>query len=235
MTNPDFKIQNIQKILNTPLAPIGVKIIHDERLLLNTSFPRVEFKKRFCYYVRLAAEGHNISLIPTEDPECFTPYLCLGFCSSEYVEIKPRIKPANTKAILLAPLQNFGIEVDSVLFIVNAKQTMLLVGALRRILKKKTNATIGASMSICGDIVVRNIVDQVPKLSFLCLGARIFSGYLDDELAVGIPFKDFEALYWALSKFENLQRLELDLKNGEVNKCLDLPTKKFEDIADKSY
>ncbi|NVM52837.1 MAG: DUF169 domain-containing protein [Candidatus Helarchaeota archaeon] len=211
------KVKHIQKILNTEYFPIGIKIIQNSHQSWDKSFQEIKCKKRFCYYIRLAAQGQNIVIRADDNPECYTPYLCLGFTEPEFVDYDPRIKPATTKAVVIGPLHNLKNPIDSVVFIVNAKQAMLLVGALRRLLKKNLNATFGASMAVCGEVVAQTIVNNTPNLSMLCHGARIFSGYTDEELAFGIPFQLFEDLYSGLKKVEKMQEFELTLKNREVN------------------
>lgn len=228
------KIKHIRKILNTDYYPVGIKIIQNNESSWDQSFQVINCKKRFCYYVRLAAQGKKIVLKTDEDPDCYTPYICLGFIEPEYVDFNPRIKPATTKSVVLAPVNNLPSPIDSIVFIVNAKQAMILAGALRRISKRNVGATFGASMAVCGEIVAHTITEKTPNLSMLCHGARIFSGYTDDELVFGMPFQLFEDLYIALKKAEKMQEFETNLKKSEVNECLDLPKKKSEGIVGKS-
>lgn len=216
MTTLSFKVKHIKKILNTNFFPVGIKIIRDENQQWDASFQEVKEDTRFCYYVRLAAQGNSYIIKNDDKFECSTPYFCLGFKEPKYADFYPRITPAITKAVLVAPLDCLDLPIDSVIFIVNAKQAMLLIDGLRRIFKEKINVTLGASMSVCGEIVAHTIVKDAPNLSVLCGGARIFSGYKDDELVLGIPFHLFNPLYENLVKIEKLLTLEMKLKNNEV-------------------
>ncbi|MHA1380292.1 MAG: DUF169 domain-containing protein [Candidatus Helarchaeota archaeon] len=210
------KVKKVREILNTYYYPVGIKIIRDETSSWNGSFKEISDDKRFCKYVRLAAQGESFVITNNDKLECKTPYFCLGFKEPKYANFEPRIKPAITKAVLIAPLIKFTQDVDSVVFIINAKQAMLLTDALRRILNKKVESSFGASMSVCGEAVAQSIVTNSPNFSVLCFGARVFSGYKDDELVLGIPYSLFYDFYKQLKKIEILQKLELELKNGEV-------------------
>ncbi len=216
MISLETKINEIIKILDTKFSPVGVKIIQNNDQHIDNSFQEVNENKRFCYYVRQAALGKKFIIKNDNKLECKTPYYCLGFKEPKYGNFDYRIRPAITKTVLIAPLNKFKMNVDSVVFIINAKQSMLLVDALRRIQKKKIQATFGVSMSICGEIVANSIVNKTPSLSLLCYGARIYSDYKNNELALGIPFVLFDSIYENLKKIEKLQELEEELKNLEV-------------------
>jgi uncharacterized protein (DUF169 family) len=216
MESINNKINEIKRILNTDYDPVGVKILQETNNICVGSFEDVSSDKRFCYYVRLASKGRSFIVKEDEKLECKTPYFCLGFREPKYADFEPRIKPALTKTVLIAPLSKFTEPVDSIVFIVNSKQAMILVDGMRRVLNKKIQFTVGASMSICGEVVAGSIVTQSPSLSVLCFGARIFSEYEDFELAFGIPSKLFDPLHASLKKLEILQKLEIELKNEEV-------------------
>ena len=210
MTSRSIMVKDIQKILNTKFFPVGIRIINDDTQSWDTSFLEVESNKRFCYYVRQAAQGHKFVVKEDSNLECYTPFLCLGFKEPKYAEFEPRIKSLPTKAVLIAPIDSFDNPLDSVIFIVNAKQAMILISSLRRLLGKKVEFTCGASMAVCGEIVAHTVVNQTPNLSVLCGGARIFSGYTDNELILGIPSNLLEKLYLDLKKYEKLMELKLN-------------------------
>ncbi len=216
MGSQNERNERIQQLLNSEYVPVGIKIIQDSGSHWNGSFQEVQSGKRFCYYVRQAAKGEKFVMKDDFILDCHTPYLCLGFKEPKYADIEPRIKPANTKAVLIAPLGELDPPVDSVVFIVNAKQAMLITGALRRILKKNIEASFGSTMAVCGEVVAHTIVNKTPNLSVLCQGARIFSDYTDNELVIGIPYELFDAFFVSLQKVEELQKIEAQLKNNEV-------------------
>ncbi|MHA1299883.1 MAG: DUF169 domain-containing protein [Candidatus Helarchaeota archaeon] len=206
------KVKKIKKILKTQYFPVGVKILQDNQYVKSDSFQDISKNRRFCYYIRAAAHGKSFVIKNDNKLECKTPYFCLGFREPKYADIRPRIEPAATETVLIAPLDKFDTEVDSIVFIINAKQAMLLTDALRRILNKKIDVSFGASMSVCGEAVAYSIVNQKPNFSVLCFGARVYSEYEDDELVLAIPSNLFDALYKKLKGIEILQELEIELK-----------------------
>lgn len=210
MESLDTKINEIKRILKNQFVPVGVKIIkNDDEFNVDEYFQDVNtYKrkhKRFCYYIRQAAQEEEGFLIKNDNKlDCKNPYFCLGFKESKFHKLEPRISPPNTKSILIGPLNKFKTEVDSVIFIVNANQSMLLIDALYSILKKNIPITSSAHMAVCLEIVARSIVNHTPSLSLLCYGARIISGYKEDELMIGIPYDLFDLLCKRLIIIENL-------------------------------
>ncbi|MHA1278439.1 MAG: DUF169 domain-containing protein [Candidatus Helarchaeota archaeon] len=210
------QVQLYQRILGSKYFPVGIKILDTPPTTAFNTFQHVNNGHRFCFYVHQAALGKKFLITKESEFDCYTPYICLGFHEPEYADFAPRIQPAHTKAVLIGPLQEMSTSLDTIIFIVNPKQAMLLVGALRRILKHTVTAHFGASMAICGEIIAHTIVNQTPNLSLLCYGARIFSGFTDDELVLGIPFHLFDSFFAVLKNIEATQKLEAQLKN-EVN------------------
>ena len=202
--------KDIQNILKTKFFPVGISIITNDTQSWDASFLFIESGERFCYYVRQAAQGQKFVIREDSNLECYTPFLCLGFVEPKYAEFEPRIKSPPTKAVLIAPIDRVDNPLDSIIFIVNAKQAMILVSSLRRLLGKKVEFNCGASMAVCGEIVAHTIVNQTSNLSVLCGGARIFSGYTDNELILGIPANLLEKLYLELKKYEKLMDLRLN-------------------------
>lgn len=221
MESLDTKINEIKRILKNQFVPVGVKIIkNDDELKRNNvdeyfqdvnSYKRVD--KRFCYYIRQAAQEEGFLIKNDNTLDCKNPYFCLGFKESKYNELEHRISPPNTKAILIGPLNKFKTKVDSVIFIMNASQTMLLTDSLYSILKKDIPVTPSAHMAVCFEIVAKSIVNHTTRLSFLCNGARIFSEYKEDELVIGIPYDLFNRLCRRLIKFGEVQQLMIEKKN----------------------
>lgn len=195
--------------MKTEFYPVGISIITNSEQSWDTSFLPVNGSNRFCFYVRQAAQGQKFVIKEDSNLDCHTPFLCLGFEEPKFAEIEPRIKYPPTKAVLIAPIDRLDNPMDSIIFIVNAKQAMILVASLKRLLGKKVEFACGASMAVCGEIVAQTIVNQSPNLSVLCGGARIFSGYTDNELVLGIPSNLLEKLYLELKKYEKLMDLKI--------------------------
>ncbi|MDD1778189.1 MAG: DUF169 domain-containing protein [Candidatus Helarchaeota archaeon] len=196
--------------MKTKFLPVGISIITDGAQSWDASFLPVNSGERFCYYVRQASQGQKFVILKNSNLECYTPFLCLGFEEPKNTEFEPRIKSPPTTAVLIAPLNGLDNPLDSILFIVDAKQAMILIASLRRVLGKKVEFSCGASMAICGEIVAHTVINQTPNLSVLCGGARIFSGYTDNELVLGIPPNLLEQLYLDLKKHEKLMELKIN-------------------------
>lgn len=222
METINAKINEIKRILNNQFIPVGVKIIKnndkssiDEYFQDINTYKRVD-KKFFCYYIRQAAQDEEGFLIKNDNKlDCKNPYFCLGFIEPKYHKLEPSIKPYDTKAILIGSLNKFKTDADSIIFILNARQSMLMIDTLLS-LKKNIHVSFNAHMALCVEIVANSIVNQIPILSHLCYGSRFFSEYKDDELAIGIPYDLFDPLCKKLKKVEKMQHLLI--KSIKVNK-----------------
>ena len=60
---------------------------------------------RFCEMVRRSAVYGESFIFGVEELTCTSAELALGFTEPTYGEVYPRIKPANTKLVSVAPLE----------------------------------------------------------------------------------------------------------------------------------
>jgi hypothetical protein len=123
----------------------------------------------------------------------------LGFAEPKYVDLYPRIKPAKTKSVMVAPLEEADLEPDVIVVISFPARMMQIVQVLCRATKKRLEASMTCEASaIAGEATALPYMEKRPNLTLLCGGARGLAGYAENELALGIPFKDFDKLVDAL-------------------------------------
>ncbi len=180
-----------RKFFEFPSSPVAVRIIADDPLEQKTSTQPV----RFCEMVRRCAVYGESFLFGVEELTCTSAELALGFTEPSYGEVYPRIKPANTKFVSVAPLEKTDKKPDVVIIIGNPRKIMRVSTILAQLHEKKpVDVKFKGEFAVCGECTAIPYMEKKANLSLLCNGARMFSGYRDDEIAMGFPIEDFVRL-----------------------------------------
>ena len=166
---------------------VGVKILKEEPPQDEINELKPETPKAYCQFVHDAARG-NTFILKEDDFACPSPEVTLGFDEPIYVDVQPRIHPAKTKAVKIGPLEKIN-DPDVILAVLNPKQIMEVA-----ILNEGLEAAFAGSMAVCGEATARPYMEGKPNVTFLCSGARTFSGYKDAELILGSPVETFKKL-----------------------------------------
>ncbi|MFQ5888259.1 MAG: DUF169 domain-containing protein, partial [Candidatus Hydrothermarchaeales archaeon] len=165
---------------------IGVKIFKD-KVDPKPPFERPKKRMRFCQLVREAGKGKAF-VAYQKDISCPNAEVTLGFEEPVYVDVQPRIMPAETKAVMVGPAENVA-DPDVLLTILTAKQGMdiaTLIGGI--------DARFAGSLAVCGEATAKPYMEKKPNLTLLCRGSRIFAGYADGEVIFGALPETFKVL-----------------------------------------
>lgn len=183
-----------RKYFELPSSPVGVKILkNEEKGNVNTPV-------RYCEMVKSSATLGEEYTFSINDLSCANAEITLGFAAPEYVDIYPRL-PAETKAVKLAPLEKCGFEPDAILIVGNPRKIMRLATVISRMRNSTPlSAKFKGEFALCGECTAITVAEQKINLSLLCGGARIYGGFRDEELAMGMPFKDFAELVQGLKE-----------------------------------
>lgn len=182
----------IREYLGSKYRLVGIKFFNE----LPQEYPRLEKPGRFCEFVVRAALGESILMVE-EDEECHESLIALGFTEPSFIDLQPRMEPAETKAVLIAPQEEIP-EPDVVLFIVNPRQAMEVSAMMDGL-----EAKFKGGLAVCGEATAQPIKEGKPNVSFLCGGARMFADFKESELILGASqefFKELEAKIKALQK-----------------------------------
>jgi uncharacterized protein (DUF169 family) len=180
-------MENVREYLGMEYNLVGVKILRDDIPADKLDKLRPDEPMEYCHFVSEAARGKSY-VVTSDDFACTSPIVTLGFEEPAYVDIQPRISPAETKAVEIGPLDTVK-DPDVILAILNPKQTMevaILLGGIE--------AKSEGSMAVCGEATAGPYMEKKPNVTFLCQGARIYGGYKDNELILGSPLETFKKL-----------------------------------------
>jgi len=143
-------------------------------------YPVPEKKGKFCEFVMRAARGETL-LMRAEDEECHLSLIALGFQEPRYLDLQPRIQPAETRAVLIAPAEKME-DADVLMMIATPRQVMEISAMLGGI-----KAEFAGEIAVCGEAVAKPIKTGRANVSFLCGGARMLGGYRDSEVIIAAP------------------------------------------------
>ncbi|MEE9594174.1 MAG: DUF169 domain-containing protein [Candidatus Hydrothermarchaeales archaeon] len=166
---------------------VGVKILKKGSGAKQDPAKKPQKRIRFCQAVREAANGKEVDIV-LDDLACPNAEVTLGFDEPIYVDIQPRVNPANTEVVSVAPADKMS-DPDVILTIMNPKQTMETASLLDGIEAKFTG-----NLAVCGEATAKPYMDKSSNVTFLCGGARTFGDYKESELIFGAPPEEYEKL-----------------------------------------
>ncbi len=108
---------------------------------------------------------------------CPNSELALGLRKPKYSNMPTLIKE-KIRAVVIGPIEG----ADVILFVLNPRQVMnisILLGGM--------SAEFRGEVAVCGEATAMVIAEGIPNMTTLCNGARMYGGYTDNELVVGVP------------------------------------------------
>ncbi|RMF91022.1 MAG: hypothetical protein D6733_02380, partial [Methanobacteriota archaeon] len=102
---------------------VGVKFLKEEPAP-DERFPRPKKPVMFCQAVKEAAAGKGFTMT-LDDEACPSAMVALGYEEPLYVDVQPRVSPAEVKAVQIGPYEELE-EPDVGLLILSPRQTMEL-------------------------------------------------------------------------------------------------------------
>ena len=176
-----------RKFFELPSSPVAVRILSDGAEQKTSTSPM-----RFCEMVRRSAVYGESFVFGVEELTCTSAELALGFTEPTYGEVYPRIKPANTKLVSVSPLEKTEKKPDVVVVIGTPRKIMRVSTILSQLHEKQpVEVKFKGEFAVCGECTAIPFMEKKVNLSLLCNGARMFSGYRDDEIVMGFPLDDF--------------------------------------------
>jgi len=154
----------------------------------------------YCHMVRTTSLQGKTFLYERTDEACPTAEIILGFRAPKYVEIEPRVNPADTRSVLVAPLEQMNGDPDVILATLTPKQMMNLAIILQA--GKHELLSVGfKGEAACAEFTVKPYTERKPNVSLLCNGARIiYSDFRDNEIIFGAPAETYVQIAEVIEK-----------------------------------
>jgi len=177
----------IREYIGTKYSIVGVKFFK-ERVAESEVFKRPKKAIMFCQAIKESAEKGESFLFYLEDEACPSAIVALGYEEPTYIEVEPRIKPAEIKAIKIAPHEKLK-DADVFLAVLNPKQAMEIGYLLQGV-----NASFSGSIAVCGEAAALSYMEKKPNLTFLCSGARLSADFKESEVVLSLTHEAVEKL-----------------------------------------
>lgn len=171
----------IRSFVGSKLRLVGVKILKESPKEIKDKPAK---PLRYSQLIRDAAEGKNYT-VEEKDISDANPQLALGFHEPKYLDIQPRISPAETKALCIGPLEG----ADIVLMILTPRQVMEIAQIYGPI-----EAKFQGELGVEGEATALPYMTGKTNVSFLCNSARLLAGYKDSEVILTMPYTEAEKL-----------------------------------------
>lgn len=212
------KYESIRAYLGMKYFLVGVKFIPEKDSQVEIlEHNRPDERKWYCQMVMEAACGKNF-VATIDDMACPNSELALGMRKPKYSNMPTMIKEP-IKAVVVGPLDG----ADVILFVLNPKQVMkmsILLGGL--------SVEFRGEVAVCGEATAMVYAEGLPNMTLLCNGARMYGGYTDNEVVIGVPPFLVDKIEEKVSKLQKC--------GGALCGCLvsDMPpevTQNFRDIG----
>ncbi len=178
--------QSIRSHIGSKYHLVGVKFLK-EAVEGDEKFKRPKKPIMFCQAVKEAATGEGF-LMQLDDEACPSAMVALGFEEPVYVDVQPRISPAEIKAVKIGPYEEVE-DPDVGLLILSPRQAMELSAIIKGI-----KSQFSGNIAVCGEAAALPFMEKTANVSFLCNGARISADFKDSEVILGAPPQTFREL-----------------------------------------
>lgn len=193
-------------ILRLRTLPVGVKLLAKRQdLPVGCEIPDQPYT--FCQFVTFARVYGRILGVTNENLVCAIAKGFLGFADfpkdlaerfaigrtstaaafGRILESGLRLKPGETQAALVAPLEEIPLDPDVVLLFGDGAQMTRLIYSATYETGERLNINTAAECGTCGEGVAAAYVKDKPTVSFPCYGTRRFALADDNELIFSFP------------------------------------------------
>lgn len=239
--------EDLDCILNLQRKPVGIKLFFTEEDYYDLNWDEPKGELAYCCLVEKATRG-KIFKAKLEHINCdggttalalepSTPRIESGMEYFSYnlystVAVAKRIREGvkglyrtgvETFGVAVAPLEEFEITPDIVIFIINPYQAMRLQQGYVYHTGERIKSTVASMQGICSEVTVEPYLEGRMNVSTLCPSTRFLAKRKHDEMSIGIPFEKFEStvegVFATMSTTDSTEdKLEIARRFKEKNK-----------------
>ena len=217
------EVKELNELLGLKGSPVAVKLVKsaDE---IPKGYQKMSEKKRHCEFVQDARLVGSKGYATSEEQLCkggagvmgIEPlpesvatgkmYHQLGnFETAEGAQETIAAIPKSTEnyyASIYSPLETAEYEPDVIVLVLTPKQALRVSQAYLRAKGGRISSDYSGIQSLCADAVVAVKERGIPNMTLGCSGSRKYAKIADEEVAIGIPAKNFSEIVDALKTFK---------------------------------
>lgn len=214
MINMDA-VKKAYALLKIERRLVGIKLVYDKETF--DQFDALEPSKPmyYCQAVHAACSGYKIKLSKTTSG-CAGSSRALGFVpaqaeyysgeasmplglykeleTSKSVALQIDILRSPLYGVIVMPLECFEEEPDTVMIFSNTREAMRVLQGYTAIYGYNNHYYMCGNQAVCVECTTYPYINQRLNLSMLCAGTRFRAGWKDHEVAMGLPYNQFEGL-----------------------------------------
>lgn len=244
-------LERIDKILNSILEleryPIGIKFIFTEEEYDKLDAEESKNKTSYCRFVSRASEGRKLKIHKGHNA-CSGGAVALGFQDvlPESASGIRRLKTGIYRdlgvsrkisknmvycehkifGVSIMPLKDYKEEPDVVIFVCKPYQAMRLAHAYSYHYGHANDIKLSGMQAICEECTSYPYENGCFNMSMMCSGTRMMTGWKDDEMAVGMPYRIFlnvvDGLINTINPLERNKHKKIIKEKLEQNNLSDL-------------
>jgi uncharacterized protein (DUF169 family) len=212
--------KTLKDSLSLTTQPVAVKFHREFSSDLESEYVKKGFKRpsepiNVCQAVAMARFRGECLIYDSKDMACIIGGVALGLSmpndamrggltsstlrlnrslAQEFVSTVPRLPFGSSSGIACAPLSAFDIEPDCVAIYGNSYQIMRTIQAYLYDKGGRVEISSGGEYSGCADIIANTVITGKLQIGIPCFGERMTAGVADNELSVGIPYRDLQGI-----------------------------------------
>lgn len=231
----------LKKALRLKNDIVGIKFIKNADEFASIESEQIKAQVNFCYMVRKAVNGNRFKAA-AENFRCQNAVYAMGLkkpnihvTSGELLSVCGLYENAEIAKDVIDSMKYlthsvFGIEigplaemtdVDSVIIIANAEQTMRIFQGYTYHYGPAGNLLSMGNQAMCSDLVAKPLSNNDINMSFFCKGARLYGKCDPGELGIGMPADMFANVVNGVVK--TLTPVESNEVKKEILQSLDSP------------
>lgn len=211
-------VENLDCALGFSRRPVGIKLFFSETEYDNLSWEEPRGKQAYCCIVEKATRGRRFKATlkhincdggttalnledSTQRIESGEEYFSYNLYKTNGAarRVRDRVPGlyrtgAKTYGIAVAPLEDFEITPDIVIFMVNPYQAMRIQQGYVYHEGGRIEVSGASMQALCVEATVQPYMEGKLNMTPLCPSTRFLAKWKDDEMAIGIPFEKLENL-----------------------------------------
>lgn len=218
-------ISKLNALLQLNRSVVGVKFLKDQIEYERTEAIQVKTSMNYCLMVASASRGHVIKA-REENIKCQSGVRTLGINPAdpknsngenwarlglyESRELSQKVRKSLTYikdtsyGVAVGDAQKLGTDPDILIIVTNPYNCMRLLQGYAYHYGMPGNINMLGNQAICLECTARPYVTQDINVSMLCIGTRHRTGWSPNELAIGIPAKQFEQVVDGVYRTANI-------------------------------